>query len=220
LSLATICRGQAGSIWEKLESQTSSDPKSEPLFVAESKPTEFNETIGTHCEVTLVSATTFYQGFSKHCEHLPPAGVIVWWKPGYDIKLKDIKFTVYKKEQADSHRLTVTGQPLVLSASDDLKYPPPVKILSHDEFMNSKVPEVAGACHDAIINSAKDPTSVQFLGPYTASSGTGFNRNQMFINYEIMGRNTYGAVLRHLMTCIANCNQAKGECPVVFVADN
>jgi len=81
------------------------------------------------------------------------------------------------------------------------------------DYLQSKVQEVSSMCHDQIIATAKDPTSVQFLGDYSYAFGRALTRNWIFVSFPIMGRNSYGAVLRHTMTCSVSCPPGK---PCVF----
>jgi hypothetical protein len=78
------------------------------------------------------------------------------------------------------------------------------------DFLKTKVDEAAAMCKSQIVATAKDPTSIQFAENYTYGFGRVVTRNWIFIGWEIMGRNTYGAVLRHSMTCTVSCTQEKG----------
>ncbi len=81
--------------------------------------------------------------------------------------------------------------------------------LSRTDFLKSKVPEAATMCHDWIVATAKDPSSLQFADDYDYGFGRVISRNWIFITWSIMGRNTYGAVLHHTMTCTISCTQGK-----------
>jgi hypothetical protein len=94
-----------------------------------------------------------------------------------------------------------TAEPVVQAA-------PPTK-LSRAEYLQRKVDEAAAMCREQIIATAKDPSSVQFADKYSYGFGRVISRNWIFISWSIMGRNTYGAVLRHTMTCTVSCIQGK-----------
>lgn len=79
----------------------------------------------------------------------------------------------------------------------------------HNLYIESRLNEAQSMCHDQIIATAKDPYSVEFLGDYRYSSGRSIFKNWIFIYWDIMGKNTYGAVLRHSMTCTLSCPPGK-----------
>lgn len=87
------------------------------------------------------------------------------------------------------------------------------------EYLQSQVDMLVGACKQYIVGTAKDPSSVQFPSNYNYGFGHGLTRNWVLINIDAMGRNTFGAVLRHSMTCTYTCNQSKG-CKLVSFTDN
>lgn len=85
-------------------------------------------------------------------------------------------------------------------------------------YLRSKVDDAAAMCREQIAATAKDPSSVQFAERYSFGFGSALTRNWIFINWEIMGRNTYGAVLRHRMSCTVSCKQGKA-CTWVGIED-
>jgi hypothetical protein len=82
---------------------------------------------------------------------------------------------------------------------------------AREAFLESKVPEAQTLCHDQIVNTAKDPDSVKFLDGERYTIGLRMlSNNTINFSVPIMGRNTYGAVLRHEMWCTVYCTAEKG----------
>src|ERR1700722_12047326 len=78
------------------------------------------------------------------------------------------------------------------------------------EFLQSKVDEAANMCRQNITDTAKDPTTLQFAEKYNYGFGRVVTRNWIFIYWDVMGKNTYGALLKHSITCTVSCTQKKG----------
>ena len=89
---------------------------------------------------------------------------------------------------------------------------------SRDGFLHSKVEEVRHTCKDAILAVSKDPDAVKFLDEGNYEFGRGLMRNDIVFVFETMGRNSYGAVLRHTISCTVTCKE-KGGCRVPRVAE-
>jgi hypothetical protein len=89
---------------------------------------------------------------------------------------------------------------------------------SRADYLQSKVSDATAMCRDQILASAKDPSSIQFPEKYAYGFGQALTRNWIFIYADIMGRNTYGAVLKHSMTCTISCKQGK-PCSWVSLTD-
>jgi len=75
--------------------------------------------------------------------------------------------------------------------------------------LRTRVEEAAGMCRNHIMAGAKDPDSIVFANDYSYHLGSVLTRNWITINWEIVGRNTFGAVLRHRVTCIVSCAPKK-----------
>jgi hypothetical protein len=84
-----------------------------------------------------------------------------------------------------------------------------IRKVTHQEYLQSKVVDAATMCRDQITATAKDPTSLQFADRYSYGFGKAFTKNWIFIYWDIMGRNTYGAVLKHQITCTVSCKEEK-----------
>jgi hypothetical protein len=76
---------------------------------------------------------------------------------------------------------------------------------SRDEFLESMLDGARERCMRAIVATAKDPDSVKFLDDGGGAPGRALMRNHLLFDFEIMGRNTYGAVLRHTLHCDVPC---------------
>jgi len=96
--------------------------------------------------------------------------------------------------------------------------PAPKGKIDRKEYLASKVPDAATMCHQQILATAKDPTSVQFADKYSYAFGRAITRNWIFITWNIMGRNTFGAVLKHEITCSVSCPPGK-ECSFINLED-
>jgi hypothetical protein len=79
--------------------------------------------------------------------------------------------------------------------------------LSRADYLQSKIQEAARLCHENIVATAKDPGSLQFTDSADVSFGRVVFRDSIYVTLSIMGRNTYGAVLRHSITCRVVCQQ-------------
>ena len=90
--------------------------------------------------------------------------------------------------------------------------------MSRTDYLESKAHEAALLCESYIIATAKDPDSIKMPERYTHNLGGGLLHNEIYIYMDVMGRNTYGAVLRHSMICTVNCKQGKG-CSVTKLED-
>jgi hypothetical protein len=115
-------------------------------------------------------------------------------------------------------RISMKGPPVTPVPLIPPKPEKPTKVDRHT-YLLSKVPEAAQICHDGIISGSKDPYSVEFLGDYTYSFGRTLWRNWIWVSWETMGRNTYGAVLRHGMTCGVSCPPDE-QCSLVSMDDD
>lgn len=80
---------------------------------------------------------------------------------------------------------------------------------TREQYLQTKVDDAAAICRQQIVEGAKDPTSVQFSDKYSYAFGRVLTRNWISITWVIMGRNTYGAVLQHTMTCNVSCIEGK-----------
>lgn len=83
------------------------------------------------------------------------------------------------------------------------------------EYLNTRADEAAGLCRSHLMAGAKDPDSIQLTDKYGFRD---LGHDQIFLTFEFMGRNTYGAVLRHQMGCIASCPKDK-PCRFLNMAD-
>lgn len=77
-------------------------------------------------------------------------------------------------------------------------------------YLKTRVPEAADICRSRIIFSSKDPDSLKFGEHYFPTFNDGLLvRNWIDIHWEVMAKNTFGAVLRHEMICEISCKQGK-----------
>jgi hypothetical protein len=115
--------------------------------------------------------------------------------------------------QPASAPITSTAAPSTPSAS--LSRIIPSARSSRTEYLQSKVSEATAMCREQIIATAKDPSSVKFDDnpSYVLENG---HKDWISIMWGIMGRNTYGAVLRHSMTCFVSC-KAGSACTMMGV---
>ena len=70
-------------------------------------------------------------------------------------------------------------------------------------------------CRDALYAGAKDPTSIRVDDRY---KGQPFGRNQIYITFDFVGRNAFGAVLWHSWGCIVSCPKDK-SCRLLSAVD-
>lgn len=83
-------------------------------------------------------------------------------------------------------------------------------------YVKSQIPTVTGLCRNIIRVSAKDPDSLRFLTDFAVVE---YGKSSMSIAYSVMGRNTYGAVLKHRMICNFSCSEKKGGCKLHDLED-
>lgn len=84
--------------------------------------------------------------------------------------------------------------------------------IRREDYLRSKAQDAVGICKQQILATAKDPSSIQLPEQVAVYFGTGLMRNDIYVQADVMGRNTYGAVLRHQITCTIVCKQSKGGC--------
>jgi len=76
--------------------------------------------------------------------------------------------------------------------------------------LSTRTNDAALSCIQYLHDNAKDPESIQIdETSFTNSLGFGLSRNHIFINFTGMGRNTYGAVLKHNWECDTVCKQGQ-----------
>lgn len=88
-----------------------------------------------------------------------------------------------------------------------------------DDYRLARLDEAFMQCHDAVMASAKDPTSITFDPTYDYGLGRVLTKNDVFIYVKTWGRNSYGAVLRHSVTCTVECKKDK-PCKIADVQDD
>ena len=86
------------------------------------------------------------------------------------------------------------------------------------DYLEGKKDDAALICREQIVATAKDPSSLQFEDKYTYGFGNALTKNWIYITWNSMGKNTYGAVLRHVITCTVSCKQDK-PCSFVEMKD-
>lgn len=151
-----------------------------------------------------VSITVFAPGPLTNSFHAGDLGVFRSMVQIYDAK-------AMHPSEAEEHPVSDLGKAPVTLITPPSEKRHKQTSADRGTFLESKVEEAASICHDEIINNSKDPFSVEFLGDYSYAFGrTILFRNWIFVYWETMGRNTYGAVLRHSMTCTVSCTQDKG----------
>jgi hypothetical protein len=96
---------------------------------------------------------------------------------------------------------------------------PNSKTSKNSDYLQTRVGEAATMCHDNIVSSAKDPAALVMADTYGYRFGSVLTKNWIFIDWEIMGRNTFGAVLKHSIGCIVECAPGKA-CKWMSMADN
>jgi hypothetical protein len=86
-------------------------------------------------------------------------------------------------------------------------------------FLESKVPEAARQCKVTITATAKDPATLEFAPTYEYGFGSALTRNWVFIDWNVRGKNTYGALLLHRVECSVSCNQKTDSCSFVGMSE-
>jgi hypothetical protein len=94
-----------------------------------------------------------------------------------------------------------------------LSYPAQLDAANKDQraaFLATEGPGLISRCKDKVMDTAKNPQSIQYLGGDSYEYARFPLRNNILVHVPMMGMNSYGAVLRHYVTCSFSCKIGEG----------